>query len=1141
MKSFFFIVFQLLSTAAILNAKNLEEIQIPFDCEQFKYVTLYESPAEKGRIQIRKEDGKLYLEWGEQTERSKVCFVSHLFEGLLEDLREKNLQPVEFVVGIRYDGTDLPLLKTRLYSSRSTKHKSFYFRLKDGYAEYSFGKYDDLPNLNQYQISGGAKKFTVEKLAFRVKAGKKTYRKLELGAMRRTFEVLSGGSTLTDFIRHPETSGMESDMKLNIRIADGSLQFRFEAAMPEAPVVNAKKRDEAVFNDDALELFLSPQLDNRSYSQISINAANTVYDGEFSYDPVAADWKHRKEVNYDFSSSALQKSGILQINADLPLTMLNFDPKKSPLLAFQAGFNRVSPKRYYSWKPVGEGNLVPRSYGLLYFNAEPFGPGELKINAATLAESSRRLIIEAEGANFPESAYDVEMIVTSPDHSVERYPVKQIVLNGKIHLEFPGMKDFNGVYSVILSVKNSRKAIRPFAVNFTNRKAVSYPYGQKKIFPYPKQLKWLSGYFNASEYSSLDLVPAASERTKRTAVLLQEKLRGFGLDYRITENSGKGIVLRIQPDGLQPEGYRLTVTPEKVELIGADERGLYYATVTLHQLMNVEMKPCNAVPVPCVEIVDAPDLKYRMAAHWFPDQIGTQIREQASIDFYLDFIDRFVAGNKINVLKVRGLETLIRYDGENLPNLSKINYNPKARFLTWTDLERLAKFCDDRFIDLMISLPAGGHDYWISMASGYKEKGWSTGDVSNPDYEKIYFTIADKMIKHTRCRYFSPESDEWWHKRRTDEKLEKTVRGKPRAQVFLDFHLKLHAFLKERGVRMAMFEDMINPAHNGTRFDTWKIVDSLPRDIIILIWADIGNAVKYFGEKGFECWGCTTGWFTFKQPERKYMTGFGASLYGFGREWKLRLTKTFFFHSSWFLGANYAWNFNNQSLTWNHADWMNSGELAAAEAVFAAAANPNGGATFEPLDLSQFFNASAPALADGSKTVCNIPMRLEMTSGKNCIETGKDSPQTIPIHKKCSSLVFLHTVLPGKLYKSNTGFSNRMWQRGYPAAEYTVVYSDGTKSIYPLHLNHEIYFEDWQPQAGSTVFCRGMKVGYDGNLLPHFAYQWEWINPYPEKEIAEVRISIPNKWDFTHRLLALSVRSLRGPAENPKREKTTRQ
>ena len=135
----------------------------------------------------------------------------------------------------------------------------------------------------------------------------------------------------------------------------------------------------------------------------------------------------------------------------------------------------------------------------------------------------------------------------------------------------------------------------------------------------------------------------------------------------------------------------------------------------------------------------------------------------------------------------------------------------------------------------------------------------------------------------------------------------------------------------------------------------------------------------------------------------------------------------------------------------------------------------------------------------------------------------------IPVHRKCSSLIFLHTAIPGPSYKSYGGNQNRCWQRGYPAAEYTVVYDDGAQEAYPARLNQEIYFEDWQPQAGGTVFCRGMKIGYDTDRLPHFAYQWELVNPHPEKEIAEIRIAVPDsKWgDFTHRLLALSFRAVR--------------
>ena len=154
------------------------------------------------------------------------------------------------------------------------------------------------------------------------------------------------------------------------------------------------------------------------------------------------------------------------------------------------------------------------------------------------------------------------------------------------------------------------------------------------------------------------------------------------------------------------------------------------------------------------------------------------------------------------------------------------------------------------------------------------------------------------------------------------------------------------------------------------------------------------------------------------------------------------------------MSANYAWNFNDGSLDWNYADWMNSGELAAAEAVFAVKANPFGDERCEPLDIGRWFNASAPAFADGSQTVCNIPMRLGGGAGKNCVETRQGAPQAIPVHRKCASLVFLHTAIPGQAYKSYNGSQNRCWQRGYPAVEYTVaLYKKNRAASLQPHFN----------------------------------------------------------------------------------------
>ena len=97
--------------AVSITAEGLcQEVQIPFGGEQSRYVTFYKAPTESGLTRFSKEDGRVLLEWLGKTEKSKAVFNAPLFEGILADLQENNLEPVEFTVGVRYDGTDLPKL-----------------------------------------------------------------------------------------------------------------------------------------------------------------------------------------------------------------------------------------------------------------------------------------------------------------------------------------------------------------------------------------------------------------------------------------------------------------------------------------------------------------------------------------------------------------------------------------------------------------------------------------------------------------------------------------------------------------------------------------------------------------------------------------------------------------------------------------------------------------------------------------------------------------------------------------------------------------------------------------------------------------------------------------------------------------------
>ena len=75
-------------------------------------------------------------------------------------------------------------------------------------------------------------------------------------------------------------------------------------------------------------------------------------------------------------------------------------------------------------------------------------------------------------------------------------------------------------------------------------------------------------------------------------------------------NEGKGIRLSIVSDIEAPEGYRLTVTGEGIEIAGGTPAGVFYGVQTLRKSI-----PANAqgmqVELPAVTINDAPRFAYR--------------------------------------------------------------------------------------------------------------------------------------------------------------------------------------------------------------------------------------------------------------------------------------------------------------------------------------------------------------------------------------------------------------------------------------------------------------------------------------------------------------------------------------------------
>jgi len=114
--------------------------------------------------------------------------------------------------------------------------------------------------------------------------------------------------------------------------------------------------------------------------------------------------------------------------------------------------------------------------------------------------------------------------------------------------------------------------------------------------------------------AEISLVPAPQECRPRDGVCRVEVARvtdaAHFYDYDLKGACLAAVPIAETTDASLPqEGYRLAVTPESIRIAAADAAGLFYARETLRQL--AEPVSTNAVAIPCCEIRDSPQYRWR--------------------------------------------------------------------------------------------------------------------------------------------------------------------------------------------------------------------------------------------------------------------------------------------------------------------------------------------------------------------------------------------------------------------------------------------------------------------------------------------------------------------------------------------------
>ncbi len=287
---------------------------------------------------------------------------------------------------------------------------------------------------------------------------------------------------------------------------------------------------------------------------------------------------------------------------------------------------------------------------------------------------------------------------------------------------------------------------------------------------------------------------------------------------------GASLLFRLAPRVAGPQSYCLRVTPAGIEAEAQDRAGLFYAAVTLAQLIGLSE---GALPV--CEIEDAPDFESRGV---MLDISRDKVPTMATLFGLVDTL----AALKINQLQLY-TEHTYAYRGHEAVWRDASPMTPE-------EIRELDAYCRERCVELVPNQNSFGHlERWLALPryaplaelpQGGAPLPW--GGVhelptslcpTDPRSLALLEDLYDQLLPNFTSRLFNVGCDETFDLR-GDGRSAAQVRARGEGRVYLDFLKEIHARVTARGRRMAFWGDIIirHP----------ELVDEVPRDALALEW-----------------------------------------------------------------------------------------------------------------------------------------------------------------------------------------------------------------------------------------------------------------------------------------------------------------
>ncbi|MBL8153679.1 MAG: family 20 glycosylhydrolase [Anaerolineae bacterium] len=349
--------------------------------------------------------------------------------------------------------------------------------------------------------------------------------------------------------------------------------------------------------------------------------------------------------------------------------------------------------------------------------------------------------------------------------------------------------------------------------------------GTPVLLPIPRQLHLTNEQF---DITAQGLIWIDSPSLLFEAKRLQRALNQFAdAEWEIGCGGQSGTVIRLAttPSLNKAEHYRLNISPSGVSIEGSDAAGVYYGVCTLNQLIQQYGRT-----LPGIQIEDWPDFRARgVMLDISRDKVPT-------LTIVMELIDRLSTW-KINQLQLY-MEHTFTYRKHPV-------VWAEASPFTSQDILELDRYCRERHVELVPNQNSLGHmERWLKHPAYHDlsespdgfELPWggfsppTTLNPIDPRSLELVFSLYDDLLPHFTSRNFNVGGDEPWELGQGKSKSVVDERG---GRVYLDYLLKLHQAVTERGFRTQFWADII--LHYP------DLIPELPKDLTAMLWGYEGG------------------------------------------------------------------------------------------------------------------------------------------------------------------------------------------------------------------------------------------------------------------------------------------------------------